>query len=163
VAEPVHARYMTVMSSDELRVTAGGQERRSEISAEIAARTGIDDAMIERLVRAFYGKAAKDPVLGPIFDKNVADWELHIATLCDFWSSVALMTGRYHGTPMATHMALPLNPEAFDRWLCLFSQAARDVCPEAAATHFIERASRIASSLEMGAAARRGEITPPRR
>lgn len=150
------------MSSRKLRVTGSSPERRPEISAEIAARTGIDDVLIERLVRAFYGRAAKDPLLGPIFDRHVADWEAHIAKLCDFWSSVALMTGRYQGTPMTTHMPLPLTPEAFDRWLNLFSQAAREVCPEVAANHFIERAHRIASSLEMGAATRRGELVAPR-
>lgn len=146
-----------------LHVLPGNPERREGISAEIASRTGIDDAMIERLVRSFYGRAARDPVLAPIFDRHVEDWDTHIAKLCDFWSSVALMTGRYHGTPMSTHMVLPLSRDAFTRWLMLFSQAAREVCPEPAAAHFIERAERIADSLEMGAAAHRGEIIPPRR
>ena len=149
--------------SPHLRIVAGGPERRAGISAEIAARTGIDDSMIERLVRTFYGRTAADPVLGPIFDAHVEDWETHIARLCDFWSSVALMTGRYHGTPMSTHMVLPLSPEAFDRWLALFEEAAREVCPAPEADHFIERARRIAASLEMDAAARRGEIVAPRR
>lgn len=150
------------MPSRSLRVVSGNPAPQKEVSAEIAARTGIDDAMIGTLVRSFYGRVARDPVLGPIFDRHVADWDTHIARLCDFWSSVALMTGRYHGTPMSTHMALPLSPEAFTRWLSLFAQAAREVCPERAANHFIERAERIANSLEMGAAAQRGEILPPR-
>jgi hypothetical protein len=64
-------------------------------------RTGIDEAMIERLVRGFYAKVRADAVLGPIFEARIRDWEPHLSQMCAFWSSVALMTGRYHGTPMA--------------------------------------------------------------
>ena len=74
---------------------------RDLIVAEIAARTGIDEPMIERLVRAFYSRARLDPLIGPIFENKVHDWEGHLARLCAFWSSVALMSGRYHGQPMA--------------------------------------------------------------
>jgi hypothetical protein len=37
--------------------------------------------------------------------------------MCAFWSSVTLMTGRYHGTPMARHAPLPIDADHFDRWL----------------------------------------------
>ena len=33
-----------------------GAERRQRITAEISERTGIDEAMIERLARGFYAK-----------------------------------------------------------------------------------------------------------
>lgn len=36
----------SMASSQDVRVITGGPERRAEVSAEIAARTGIDDAMI---------------------------------------------------------------------------------------------------------------------
>ncbi|SEQ74038.1 hemoglobin [Faunimonas pinastri] len=150
------------MSSPNLKVVAGGPDRRAQITAEIAGRTGIDDLMIEKLVRAFYGRARQDPLIGPIFDAHIADWEAHIAKLCDFWSSVALMTGRYHGTPMRVHMPLPLDQAAFSRWLAIFGETAREVCPPAAAEHFVERANRIANSLEMGVATSRGQIVAPR-
>ena len=146
----------------DLKVTAGGPDRRAEISADAAARTGLDDATIERLVRAFYARAAEDPVLGPIFAQHVGDWDAHIAKLCDFWSSVSLMTGRYHGTPMAAHMPLPLEPDTFSRWLALFASTAEEVCSPEGAAHLMERARRIASSLELGVAAGRGDIVAPR-
>jgi len=72
--------------------------------------------------------------------------------MCAFWSSVALMTGRYHGTPMVKHMPLPVDADHFDRWLALFEQTAREICPPEAAAHFIERAGRIAASLALGIA-----------
>ena len=55
---------------------------RDLIVADIVSRTGIDDAMIERLVRTFYGRARRDPLLGPVFDGTVQDWERHITRIC---------------------------------------------------------------------------------
>jgi hemoglobin len=147
----------------DLRIVASAPERRARLAEEIAERTGIDDALIEKLVRRFYARAAKDPLIGPIFDRHVGDWEAHIARLCDFWSSVALMSGRYRGTPMAVHMPMPLGPDEFSRWLAIFAETADEVCSPEAAAHFKERALRIASSLELGVAAGRGEIVAPRR
>ena len=133
-----------------------GPERRERITAEIMERTGITEAMIERLVHGFYAKVRADAVLGPIFDIRIKDWEPHLQQMCAFWSSVALMTGRYHGTPMAKHLPLPVDAGHFDRWLELFETTAREVCPLEAAAHFVERARRIAASLELGIAGGKG-------
>lgn len=133
-------------------------ERRAEIVAEISARTGIDEAMIERLVRSFYEKVRKDPLLGPVFDERISDWEPHLQRMCAFWSSVALMSGRYHGRPMEKHTVLPVDARHFDQWLQLFERTAYEVCPEAAARHFVERAHRIAESLELGIAMENGVL-----
>ena len=133
-----------------------GPERRERITAGIMERTGIDEPMIERLVHGFYAKVRADAVLGPIFDVRIKDWEPHLAQMCAFWSSVALMSGRYHGTPMAKHMPLPVDADHFDRWLTLFEETALEVCPPAAATHFVELARRIAASLELGIAGGQG-------
>ena len=127
-------------------------DRRSEIIADIIARTGIDEAMIERLVRTFYGKIRKDALLGPVFATRIADWEPHLKRMCAFWSSVALTSGVYSGRPMEKHLPLPVDARHFDRWLALFNDTAREVCPPAAAEHFIERAHRVAESLELGIA-----------
>jgi hemoglobin len=142
--------------------TQGRPAGRDLIIEEIVARTGIGEAMIERLVRAFYGRARLDLFIGPIFESKVSDWDGHIARLCAFWSSVALMSGRYHGQPMAAHLSLPIDTPHFDRWLELFAETAQEVCPPAAAAHFLERAHRIADSLELGIAAYKGEIRAKR-
>ena len=139
-----------------MEAIVAGPARRERLTAEIMQRTGIDEALIERLVHGFYAKVRADKVLGPIFEARIRDWEPHLAQMCAFWSSVALMTGRYHGTPMAKHLPLPIDGGHFDRWLDLFEETARELCPPAAAVHFIERARRIASSLEMGVASGAG-------
>jgi hemoglobin len=143
-----------------MKPVRAGTAKRELIIADIVARTGIDAAMIDRLVRAFYGRARLDPLLRPIFEHNVHDWEAHFTRMGDFWSSVALMSGRYHGQPMAAHLPLPIDTPHFDRWLELFAAAAQEVCPPAAAARFIERAHRIADSLELGIAAQKGETRP---
>ena len=133
-------------------------EQREKITAGITARTGITEAMIERLVRGFYAKARTDPVLGPIFDAKISDWEPHLERMCAFWSSVALMSGRYHGTPMVKHLPLPVDAVHFDRWLALFEATARETCPPQAEAHFVELARRIAASLELGIAGGQGVL-----
>src|SRR5581483_3099927 len=133
-------------------------ERRAQITAALSAQTGIDDPMIERLVRTFYGAVRNDELIGPVFAQRISNWEPHIQRPCEFWSSVALMSGRYHGQPMEKHLPLPVDALHFDRWLQLFERTAHEVCPPAAATHFIERARRIAQSLEFGIAARNGAL-----
>jgi hemoglobin len=130
--------------------------RRAAFTAEVKARTGIDEDMIRRLVHAFYDRIRADAVLGPVFEQRIADWGPHLERMCAFWSSVALMTGRYHGRPMQAHAPLPVDAAHFDRWLGLFTETAAQVCPPAAAEHFIGRARMIAESLELGIATHRG-------
>jgi hemoglobin len=132
--------------------------RRSVALSEIAQRTAIDEAMIERLARAFYARVRDDALLAPIFAARIVDWEAHLERMCAFWSSVALMSGRYHGQPTTMHLSLPVDARHFDRWLELFEQTAREVCSPSAADHFIERARRIAESLELAMANHSGVV-----
>ena len=96
---------------------------------------GVTEDLIRTLVDAFYGKVRADPVIGPIFAREiVGDWAPHLAKMYNFWSSVTLMTGRYRGTPMAAHLRLEgLEPAHFARWLALFRATAAEVCPPPAA------------------------------
>jgi hemoglobin len=136
-------------------------DRREQLVAGIVERTGVTEAVIAELVATFYGRVREDPLLAPAF-ATVKDWDAHLSRLCAFWSSVALMSGRYHGQPMVAHQHLQVEAGHFDRWLTLFERTATEVCSPVAAAHFIERARRIADSIEMGLATRRGEITSPR-
>jgi hemoglobin len=136
-------------------------ERRAAITAAIQAETGIDEAMIERVIRAFYVRVQSDPVIGPVFASRIKDWEPHLQQMFAFWSSVSLMTGRYHGQPMRKHLPLPVDSRHFDRWLLLFEATARELCPPNAAAHFIERARRIGESLELGIATAHGKMLAP--
>lgn len=84
----------------------------------------------------------------------------HLAKLCDFWSSVLLMTGRFKGTPMAAHARIDdIRPTHFARWLHLFQQTATQLCPPEAAALFVAKSEIIAQSLQLGIAASRGDST----
>jgi hemoglobin len=71
--------------------------------------------------------------------------------MCDFWSSVMRMTGRYKGNPMIAHMRLKtVRPEHFERWLTLFRETACELCEPDVAALFVGRAENIAKSLQLG-------------
>lgn len=145
---------MTAVASNPVPETP---EHRAAITRRIQPETALDEATLKRLVRGFYSAARHDPEIGFLFD-GVTEWEAHIAKITAFWSSVALLTGRYHGQPMAAHAPLPLEPQHFRRWLALFKQAARRVYTEQGAAHLMDQAHRIANSLAMGVAVSRGEL-----
>ena len=48
--------------------------RRAAAVARIRDETGIDAAMIERLVDEFYRRVRADAVLGPLFESRIVDW-----------------------------------------------------------------------------------------
>jgi hemoglobin len=116
--------------------------------------------MIHDLVHGFYGKIRTDPALGPIFNRVIGDnWNDHLAKMCDFWSSVLLMTGRFKGAPMAAHARISdIRGTHFARWLYLFQQTANQTCPPEAAAIFVAKSEMIAQSLQLGIAAARGEL-----
>lgn len=117
------------------------------MTAAIMAENGLDEDRLRALVHRFYEKVRADAVLGPIFAARISDWGPHLAKMVDFWSSVALMTGRYHGAPVPAHAGLPVEWAHFERWLMLFRETARETCPPAGAALVVDRAERIARSL----------------
>lgn len=135
--------------------------RRAAITAGLRAKTGIDDAMIETVVRTFYERVRDDALLGPVFAARITDWEPHLKRMFAFWSSVTLLTGVYHGQPMRPHLTLAVDAAHFNRWLDLFRATAREICPPNAAAAFIERAEMIAQSIEMGIATTNGVRLAP--
>lgn len=138
--------------------TQSAADRRAVLIAQIQQETRIDENMIERLVHGFYARVRKDEFIGPVFDAKIEDWGPHLERMCEFWSSVALMSGRYHGQPMIKHLPLPIDGRHFDRWLALFEATARELCPPNAAAHFIQLARRIGESLELGIAGAQGVL-----
>jgi hemoglobin len=142
---------------------ASGAEARAADPRRVGAgvAVGVDEAMIHAVVHAFYDRVRRDPLLAPIFARIADDsWSAHLDKLCDFWSSVMLMTGRFKGRPMQVHAAMAgISPAHFTRWLALFGETAREVCPPSAAALFEAKAAVIAESLQLGIAFSRK--TPP--
>ena len=127
------------------------------------AAVGITEEMIAQLVRAFYSRIRVHKVLGPIFNRAISPdaWPGHEAKLCDFWSSVLLMTGRFKGSPMAAHARWPqIETGHFRIWLDLFAQTAKEVWPLPAAALVVGKAEMIGASLQQGVSVMRGELPP---
>ena len=114
---------------------------------------------ITQLVHAFYARVREDASLGPIFDEHVRDWDTHLATMVDFWSSALRGTARFRGTPMPKHAALPgLSAGLFGRWLTLFGETTAQLANAAMRERANRLAQRIAESLWYGWQASRGLI-----
>lgn len=82
---------------------------RPEMAAAITAETGLNEEVLHDLVHGFYRKVRRDPVLGPIFAARITDWFPHLERMVAIWSSVALMTRRYHGRSVPVHAPLPIG------------------------------------------------------
>ncbi len=127
---------------------------------------GITEEMIHTVVHGFYDRIRQDPALGPLFNPVIPEdaWPAHLQKMCDFWSSVMLMSGRFRGAPMPTHLRIEaangegLNGRHFARWLHLFGETVAELCPPQAAELFVRKSQMIAQSLYLGIAASRGEI-----
>ena len=79
----------------------------------------------ERLVRAFYGRALTDPMIGFIFvDVARLDLEAHVPVIASFWETILLGSRSYGGGAFgphaALHMQVPLRAAHFERWLVLW-------------------------------------------
>ena len=93
------------------------------------ARPGLHDiesrADCERLVRAFYGRALEDPIIGFIFvDVAKLDLEAHVPRLTSFWETILLGAQSYGGGAFRPHAQLHgkvrLRRGHFERWLALW-------------------------------------------
>jgi hemoglobin len=122
----------------------------------------LDEQMIHDVVHGFYAAIRSDDLLGPIFNGAISSdaWPVHLAKMCDFWSSTLLRTSRYDGRPLPPHLRIPGLGEAhFRRWLTLFRTTVRQVCPPDVAALFVDRAVRIAHSFRLAVAFNRGDST----
>jgi hemoglobin len=132
---------------------------RAQKAADAAA-LGIDDALISDLVEGFYARIREHPVLAPIFAAKVDNWPPHLQRMKDFWASIAIESGRFHGNPMLKHMAIAgLDPEHFRLWLETWHAILADIAPNPEAANFFrDRAQRIATSLQTGIALHKGGL-----
>ena len=105
---------------------------------------------IEACVRQFYGAARQDPVLGPVFEASVHDWESHFKVITNFWSSALLGTGTYKGSPFSVHRNLPVELEHFELWLALFEKTAHATLPADLAARAVAKAQHMAISFKAG-------------
>ena len=111
----------------------------------------------EQLVRAFYGRALVDPIIGFLFtDVARLDLEAHVPRITNFWDTILLGARNYGGGAFRPHVELhfkaPLTRGHFDRWLYLWSMSVDELFEgeraELAKAHANRVAVAFASRLE---------------
>ena len=131
-----------------------------ELYTVMLYKNGVDietRADCERLVRAFYGKALADPVIGFIFvDVAHLDLEAHIPVIASFWETILLRSNTYAGGAFAAHARLHAKVELraghFQRWLGLWQATVDELFAgeraEQAKTHAVRVAAAFHQRLQ---------------
>lgn len=113
---------------------------------------GLDETMIREVVNRFYALVRNDEIIGPIFKSTVPNWQWqpHLDTIVEFWSSMLLGSRHDNGQPTPKHPALPeLTDAQFGRWLALFRFTVNELCPPDIAAALIERSEEVGNSFHL--------------
>src|SRR3954462_12773903 len=86
----------------------------------------------EQLVRAFYGRALEDPIIGFIFvDVAKLDLESHVPRITSFWETILLGARSYAGGAFRPHAQLHakvrLREGHFAQWLNLWCRTVDEL------------------------------------
>lgn len=105
-------------------------------------------ADVELLVRAFYEKAVKDPVIGFTFSEMLEfGIEKHIPTMVDFWEGVLFNKSIYKGGILYKHFMIngkhPLEQVHFDTWIQLWNETVEELFEGPVAQDAIDRALKV--------------------
>ena len=116
----------------------------------------------ERLVRAFYGRAFEDPVIGWLFvDVAKLDLEAHVPVITSFWETILLGAHSYSGGAFRPHAELhqqtPLRAGHFRQWLALWHTTVDELFAGERAELAKEHADRVANAFH----GRLQTLTPP--
>src|SRR5215469_4680471 len=104
---------------------------------------------ISNLLRHFYADVRQDPLIGPIFNAQIKDWEEHLEVITNFWETV-IGGPRNYARPMPMkHLPLHLREEHFERWLFLWRANCRAQLPADVARDMIGLANHIGDKLRL--------------
>ncbi|NNF27512.1 MAG: group III truncated hemoglobin [Gemmatimonadetes bacterium] len=105
---------------------------------------------IRDFVLSFYGRVRADPMLGPVFEARIEDWDTHLERMQTFWGTVLRAEPGYvpiKGPPPRLHARIPgLTVAHYDRWLELFHEVIEPRFEPWAVENIMGRARRIAMS-----------------
>ncbi len=133
----------------------------------MAALHDIEDRDdVERLVRAFYGRALTDEVIGWIFtDVAHLDLEAHVPEITAFWETVLLGAQSYSGGAFAPHARLHakagLRRGHFVRWLELWFATVDELFAGTRAEEAKAHAARVATAFHGRVQTLPGPDSPP--
>lgn len=105
----------------------------------------------DRLVRAFYGRALTDPIIGWLFtDVAQLELETHVPKVASYWETILLGVKTYRGSPFDPHAAIhakaPLSAGHFGRWLALWQETVDELFAGTRAEQAKAHALRVAQA-----------------
>lgn len=103
---------------------------------------------IALLLRHFYADVRQHQVIGPIFNRQIRDWQEHLAKIGEFWARLAGGPSNFVGSLPHKHATLGLAAEHFNAWLGLWEVNCRCYLPPAEAADMIELAHMIGHRLK---------------
>jgi hemoglobin len=133
-----------------MQVMARPGTARDAVCMPNAIPPTLDESRLTTLVDRFYDKVRIDPLLGPVFNPRVDDWDAHKVLMTSFWATVALRSGHYRGNPLAKHQPLPITAEHFKRWLALWRETANEVLDAESTALMTGYAERIGYGMRVG-------------
>jgi hemoglobin len=149
MAETVRTRFGAVVGrADDPRSTAGRTPSPTLEGVDITTREDC-----ERLVRAFYGRAMTDPIIGWLFtDVARLDLEEHVPVITSFWETVLLGGQSYRGGTFRPHAVLHrkagLRHGHFVRWLGLWEDTVNELFDGPTADEAKAHARRVAAAFQ---------------
>jgi len=106
------------------------------------------EAEVAELVTTFYAKVRDAAILGPVFERYVADWSRQMPKMIALRWAALCGSKNYRGNSMLVHRVLPdLTDSMFERWRDRFHEAARALPNRAMAERAGKLSQRIAQSL----------------
>jgi hemoglobin len=97
----------------------------------------------------FYADVRQDPLIGPIFNAQIKDWNHHLEIIASFWETLIGGQSTYARPMPMKHLQLGLREEDFERWLFLWQANCRAQLPSDVAKEMIDLADHIAHRLRM--------------
>lgn len=121
-----------------------------------AAKAGLTEQIIREVVTVFYDRIRRDPVLGPVFEQAITDWDAHIERIMLFWLTATRLGRGYVGKNfMPAHLQhRSIRSEHLPRWLKLFEETVSERCSPEGASVLMDIAKRMAETLELALARR---------
>jgi truncated hemoglobin YjbI len=147
---PLNTEYRKRSAAPEIAVLVPDRAFAGNDQASHLGPITVTEDELGALVREFYEHARVDPLIGPIFAGAIRDWEGHYKVVQNFWSRTMLGTARYSGNPFGPHRDLSLSPEHFDRWIALFTAAARQVLQPTAAERAVAKVQHMSQCFQAG-------------
>lgn len=108
---------------------------------------------VNQLVNLFYAKIRKDELLGPIFNKHIANeqWPEHLEKLTDFWETNLFGIPKFKGNPTAKHRNVDsglnhsISQLHFGKWLQLWFETINELFEGDLADHAKDAARRMST------------------